>query len=171
MTKNFTVFRCQLPKGTSSLLRQILWNKMPKIAGILMQKSLCKQKTIMFQVWYASYLEFKVNSIIENYNKHSWNWGWNYFEVVFKKKYTPSPCLTLLLVLGKNRILTKFYVNQVKFIQNQVKSVSWRNFCFIECVKWGMWIFWKFVLVKFVSNESLLTKELVYKSIWYPKYH
>ena len=41
---------------------------MPKIAGILMQKSLCKQKTIMFQVWYASYLEFKVNSIIEKYN-------------------------------------------------------------------------------------------------------
>ena len=40
---------------------------MPKIAGILMQKSLCKQKTIMFQVWYASYLEFKVNSIIEKY--------------------------------------------------------------------------------------------------------
>ena len=41
---------------------------MPKIAGILMQKSLCKQKTIMFQVWYASYLKFKVNSIIEKYN-------------------------------------------------------------------------------------------------------
>ena len=41
---------------------------MPKIAGILMQKSLCKQKTIMFQVWYTSYLEFKVNSIIEKYN-------------------------------------------------------------------------------------------------------
>ena len=41
---------------------------MPKIAGILMQKSFCKQKNIMFQVWYASYLEFKVNSIIEKYN-------------------------------------------------------------------------------------------------------
>ena len=37
---------------------------------------------------------------------------------------TSSPCLTLLLVLGKIE-LTKFRVNQVKcyqFIQNQVKS-------------------------------------------------
>ena len=45
-------------------------------------------------------------------------------------EYTPSPWLTLLLVLGKT-MLTKFRVNQVKwyqFIQNQVKSVLVKEF-------------------------------------------
>ena len=50
-------------------------------------KRVCaKQKTIMFQVWYTSYLEFKVNSIIEKYSKYSWNWGRNHFEVTFFKE-------------------------------------------------------------------------------------